>query len=211
MKRTAISCLGLIMMLSSIAKATPTQPIVVPFALNTTCTYYLTFITNETTGNQFLTTATNPSIAYYNGFVTMVASSGDPSLGYASLNSLLTAAGVTGSQQWYALGSTPTTNAVSNIPSAPWPVYNVDNSGPNEVAATPADWLCVNPLLSLNDYDQFGNRLPYTNDFIWTGTQNAVPLPGGKCGQATTYPLGSSGGQTTGSTPFYSSQWINIG
>ena len=122
MKITATCCMGLVMMIGSIAGAV-TQPIVVPCALNTTCTYYLTFITNETTGNQFLTAATNPNITFYNSFVTNVASTNYG--GYIALNTLLTTAGVTGSQQWYALGSTAAVPAATNIPNAPWPVYNV--------------------------------------------------------------------------------------
>ncbi len=73
------------------------------------------------------------------------------------------------------------------------------------------DWLCLNPVLHWNDVDQFGNVLPFTNDFIWTGTQNANPVIPVKCGHATINPLGSSNGLTTGSNPFSFMQWINIG
>jgi outer membrane protein assembly factor BamB len=189
MKITATCCLYLLMMIGSIATA---QQVVPPPSLcPRPCYYYLTFVSG-----QGVTTATSTNIATYNSFVTGVAS---------NLNNLLSSAGVVwqGSPNtWYALGSTSTVNAVQNIPTQPYPIFNVQNPpGPFEVSVSPYAWLNL-PLLVGENIGPDGNTYP--NFGAWTGTNNTG-------GTATPYPLGNPIQVTQSNVTGGLTNWINTG
>lgn len=170
--------------------ATAQQVVPPPSVCPRPCYYYLTFVSDG------VTPATSTNIATYNSFV----------MGQASnLNTLLAGSGVgwIGSAgKWYALGSTSSVNASQNIPTLPYPIFNVQNPpGPFQVSVSPFAWLNL-PLLVGENIGQDGNHAPNFN--AWTGTNNTG-------GTATSTPLGSSGLVTHSNVVGSLTNWIDTG
>jgi hypothetical protein len=170
-----------VFMLGSMAMAKAQTPSVVPSYCipNAACYYYLAFVTGsiDPWNNQLpLIDATSGNIANYNNFV--MAAAAAPQGPNPSLNAAISAAGVKwvgGAPVWYALASTPTVNAISNIAPIPftYPVLNVHTGGPNIVSLSPTNWL-NQTLLDTNIgmwVDKFG-ELNRSNFGAWTGTNN---------------------------------------
>jgi hypothetical protein len=195
-----------VLMLGSLAVAKAQTPSVVPTYCipNARCYYYLTFVSGSIDPwNNYLPLidATSGNIANYNNFVMAAAAAAQgPN---PSLNTDIHNAGVQwmgGAPAWYALGSTPTVDAITNIAplSFTYPVVNVHTGGPNVVSLSPKNWLTqalLDPNIGMN-IDKFGeyNR---SNFGAWTGTNNTN---GTKAGA---YPLG-------GCTAPCSVTWSNI-
>ena len=170
-----------VFMLGSMAVAKAQTPSVVPsYCIPTAaCYYYLTFVTGsiDPWNNQLpLITATSTNIGDYNNFV--MAAAAAPQGPNPSLNAVIAAKGVKwvgGAPVWYALGSTPTVNAITNIAPIPftYPVLNVHSGGPNIVSLSPTNWLnqaLLDPNVGMW-VDKFG-ELNRSNFGAWTGTNN---------------------------------------
>jgi hypothetical protein len=195
-----------VFILGSMTVAKAQTPSVVPSYCipNAACYYYLAFVTGSIDPwNNYLPliAATSTNIAVYNNFV--MAAAAAPQGPNPSLNNAISSAGVKwvgGTPAWYALGSTPTVNAIDNIAPLPftYPVVNVHTGGPNIVSLSPTKWLTqtlLDPNIGMN-IDKFGefNR---SNFGAWTGTNN---IDGTKTGAT---PLG-------GCTAPCSVTWSNI-
>ncbi len=97
------------------------------------------------------TTATSTNIRDYNSFVTTQAGLS------TSLPTGLT---------WSAIGSTPYTNAIDNIPSYTYPIYNTAG----QLVASNVLALWTGSLQAPIEYDENGTNY---QGFVWTGTSDS--------------------------------------
>jgi hypothetical protein len=120
----------------------------VPPGLNPGDHYYLLFFTRQTD-------AVSPDISTYN----TIANADADALGWGAAN------GVT----WHAFVSTTTESVTANVPTAPYPVYNISYGLPaDRIASDPRSLLTDGPLIPIGPSG--GGTIEFPgNPIVWTG------------------------------------------